>query len=71
MPPDMVLYPCSGTGTVTTLICGVTSSITKALPLAAPVPRQASAVEKESGGGWWAGGVAQTGCASLTSVSTC
>lgn len=33
MPPDMVLHACTGTGTGTSLICGVISSIRKALPL--------------------------------------
>lgn len=40
MPPDMLLYPCTGigTGTATSLLCEVISSIRKALPLATPVP---------------------------------
>lgn len=71
MPPDMVLHACPGTSTVSSLICGVISSIRKALPLSVPLPWQASAVGKGSGGGWWAGGVAQTGCAGLTSFSNC
>lgn len=50
MPPDMVLHPRTGTVTVTSLRRGVISSIGKALPLAAPVPRQARAVEEGWGG---------------------
>lgn len=73
MPPDIVLYPCTGigtgTGTATSLLCEVIHQ--ESIASGHSCAWQAGAVEKESGRGWWAGGVTQTGCASLTSVSTC